>query len=52
MVLIPIPVNQDPTVNDEDYYDVYKNMIRKYQRRFRDGKVLSMDPEELNQLTE
>jgi len=48
--MVPIPVNSDPTINDEDYYDVYKNMIKKYQRRPRDGKELSMDPEELNVL--
>ena len=32
--------------------EVYRNVIRKYKRRERFGKVLTIDPEELNTLNE
>lgn len=53
MIIIPPPPKDlDPGVLVEDYYDVYQNMVRKYQRRDRRGKPLSVDPEELNALDE
>jgi len=38
-------------VSQEEYYEIYKNIIEKYQKKHRFGKQLTADPSELNQLT-
>lgn len=43
---------EDLKVNKDEYDEVYKNIIRKYKRRNRNGKLLTKDPMEFNKLTE
>lgn len=43
---------KDSTALPEEYSAVYTNIIRKYKRRNRFGKLMTCDPMELNKLTE
>ena len=52
MFVIPTPKNLDENVTPEDFREVYMKMIQKYQKRNRNGKELTTDPEELNTLSE
>ena len=52
MFVIPEPKNLDENVTPEDFREVYMKMIQKYQKRNRNGKELTSDPEELNMLSE
>lgn len=52
MFVIPEPKNLDEGVNHEDYHEVYMNIVRKYSRRDRFGKVITTDPAELNRLSD
>ena len=42
---IPTPRNLEKDVTLDEYIAIYKSVIRKYQRRERHGKVLTVDPE-------
>ena len=52
MFIIPEPNNLPEGINPEDYQDVYMQIVRKYSRRDRFGKVITTDPAELNTLSD
>lgn len=52
MFIIPEPKNLGEGVNAEDFQDVYMDIVRKYARRHRQGKVITADPAELNTLND
>ena len=51
-ILAMPPQPKDSNVLPDEYNAVYNNIIRKYKRRNRFGKLLTMDPMEFNKLTE
>ena len=51
-ILAVPPQPSDSDALPEEYKAVYNNIIRKYTRRNRFGKLLTSDPMELNKLTE
>lgn len=42
----------DIEATPEEYNAVYNNILRKYRRRNRNGKLLTTDPMEFNKLTD
>ena len=46
------PKNLDPDITTEEYFTIYQNIIRKYNRRQRFGKAVTKDPEEISRLNE
>jgi hypothetical protein len=48
----PVPRNLQKDVTKEEYIEIYKNMVQKYNRRNRMGKKITTDPLEIISLSD